>query len=72
MKACLPSNQCTVPENTKLLQDKPNSSLNDPLVPVLEEKEENKREEEEKDHTGDYYPQAPYTCPVMKKMPQPK
>ena len=21
MKACLPSNQCTVPENTKLLQD---------------------------------------------------
>ena len=22
MKACLPSNQCTVPENTKLLQDK--------------------------------------------------
>ena len=22
MKACLPTNQCTVPENTKLLQDK--------------------------------------------------
>ena len=23
MKACLPSNQCTVPENTKLLQEQP-------------------------------------------------
>ena len=32
MKACLPSNQCTVPENTKLLQDQRNN---------LESKEEN-------------------------------
>ena len=29
MKACLPTNQCTVPENTKLLQDKKACLIND-------------------------------------------
>ena len=30
MKACLPSNQCTVPENTKLLQTPRNPNLERP------------------------------------------
>ena len=56
-KLCIPN-----PINTK-----PNSPLIDLLVPALEEKEENKQERK-KECTTDYYPQAPYMWPVMKKM----
>ena len=53
---CLPN-----PINTK-----PNSPLIDPLVPVPEEKEENKRQEENKDHTMTITSHVPYRLSVMK------
>ena len=54
-----------------LINIKPNSPLINPFVPVPEEKEENKRQEENKNCTTDYYPQVQYTWPVMRKAPQP-
>ena len=36
MKACLPTNQCTVPENTKLLQDSSLLTVLDALVNMYE------------------------------------
>ena len=48
-KLCIPNS----------INTKPNSPLIDPLIPALEEKEENKREEEGKHHATDYYPPSP-------------